>query len=92
LFLKCKEAKQVWEMLKVGDIRDRMCTLEHAGDFIQEILKLNDEHKILCCCLLWRNWLLRSKINAEGQIQSLPKLISQVKYFLSVRNYPAFYV
>jgi hypothetical protein len=66
----------------MGDVRDRLCTLEHAGDVIQEILKLNDEQKVISCCLLWRSWLRRNKINAEGQIQSLPELISQVKYWV----------
>ena len=54
LFLKCKENRGIWEKLGLGDICYRMSTLEHAGDVVQEILGLEDEKKILICCLLWR--------------------------------------
>jgi hypothetical protein len=81
LFLKCKEAKEVWRMLNIGDIRERLCVMETAGDVIQEILKLNDEQKILCSCLLWRSWLRRNKINVEGKKIALTDLVGQVKYW-----------
>jgi hypothetical protein len=81
LFLKCKEAKEVWSMLKMGDVRDRMCTLESAGDVLQEIMLLNQEQKTLSCCLLWRSWLRRNKINAEGKRLALSDLAGQAKYW-----------
>lgn len=60
-----------------------MCTYESAGDVIQEILKLDDEKKVLCCCLLWRSWLRRNKINAENKSMSIGELIGQIRYWAS---------
>jgi hypothetical protein len=32
LFLKCKEAKEAWRMLNIGDIRERLCRRCDTGD------------------------------------------------------------
>jgi hypothetical protein len=65
LFLKCK-VRQVWTLIGLDHVRDRMRAYGTAESVIPEILGLEDK-KILTCTL-WRWWLRRSKMNAEGEV------------------------
>jgi hypothetical protein len=81
LFLKCKETKEIWARMGLGDLCDRMASYKHAGAVVQEILNLNDEKKILLSCLLWRCWLRRNKINAGEKAPSIDDTIGQIMYW-----------
>ncbi|KAE8767896.1 hypothetical protein D1007_60673 [Hordeum vulgare] len=58
-----------------------MCTYETANSVLQKILTLNDEQKALSCCMLWRSWLRRNKINASGKTMSLEELMGQIRHW-----------
>ena len=81
LFLKCKDSREAWRKLGLGDLCDRMATFEHAGEVVQEILGANDEQKILASCLLWRCWLRRNKLNAGEKACTIAELIGQTRYW-----------
>ena len=80
LFLKCKEMKQLWEKIGMGELRDRMATYETAHSVVQEVLTLNDEQKVLIFRMMWRWWLRRNKENREGKKLSLDGVPRQARY------------
>jgi hypothetical protein len=83
LFLKCKQAKQVWRLLEMEEIRDRMCTLPHAQAMVQDILEIETEKQVLICCTLWRWWTCMNKINTEGRSTMVEEVVRQGKYWAS---------
>jgi ribonuclease HI len=58
-----------------------MAVYEHAGAVVEEILKADDHQKILACCLLWRCWIRRNKINAGEKAPTIAEVISQTRYW-----------
>jgi hypothetical protein len=82
LFLKCKETKEIWTKLGLGELCSRLATYDHAGAVIHEILSLNDEQKLLSACLLWRCWLRRNKLNKGEKASSVAETISEIKYWI----------
>jgi hypothetical protein len=82
-FLKCKETREAWKLLGMQDLCERLATFEHAGAVVQEILKLNDKQKILACCLLWRCWLRRNKINVGEKAPTTAELVGQTRFWAS---------
>jgi hypothetical protein len=75
LFLKCKEMIAVWKELGLEDIRQRMCSYQHAGAMLEEIMKLDKKKQISVCCLLWRWWTRRNKINHHEKVGELFEVI-----------------
>jgi hypothetical protein len=81
-FLKCKETREAWRSLGLGEICDRMVTYEHADNVVQENLNINnDKQKILSCCLLWRCWLRWNKLNAREKAPTVREVIRQARYW-----------
>jgi ribonuclease HI len=64
LFLKCKEVKKLWRELNMEHEREIMCSRNNAMDVVREIIALGEEKAIRICCMLWRWWDRRNKINA----------------------------
>uniref|UniRef100_A0ACD5Z2Z1 Uncharacterized protein n=1 Tax=Avena sativa TaxID=4498 RepID=A0ACD5Z2Z1_AVESA len=83
LFLKCKEVKKVWRLIGLEEVCERMCGFTAADSVVQEILELKEADKILVCCTLWRWWLGRNKLNAEGQALSVEAVVKQARYWAS---------
>jgi hypothetical protein len=81
VFLKCKETREAWRVLGMEVLCDRMAVYEHAGAVVEEILKADDHQKILACCLLWRCWIRRNKINAGEKAPTIAEVISQTRYW-----------
>jgi hypothetical protein len=81
LFFKCKNNREIWKAFGLLEVCDRMCAYETAGSVVEEILGMQVEQKVLICCLLWRIWLRRNKLNAEGKYQSDNELIGQIRYW-----------
>jgi hypothetical protein len=81
LFLKCKETKEIWERMGLGELCDRMSSYEHAGAVVEEILNLKEEKKVLSSCLLWHCWLRRNKINAGEKAPSIDETIGQILFW-----------
>jgi hypothetical protein len=81
LFLKCKKVREIWVSLGLETVCDRMSTYQSAAAVVQEMLKLDDNEKATVCCLLWRWWLRRNKLNKEGNAISLAELSGQIKYW-----------
>jgi hypothetical protein len=77
LFFKCKNIREVWKAFGLEEVCDRLCGHESANSVVQEILGLKEEYRILICCLLWRTWLRRNKLNAEGKSQTNKELIGE---------------
>jgi hypothetical protein len=83
LFLKCKVVIAVWKELELEDIRQRMCSYQHAGAMLEEIMKLDKKKQISVCCLLWRWWTRRNKINHHEKVGELTEVIGQIRYWVT---------
>jgi hypothetical protein len=81
LFLKCKQTREAWSLLGMGELREDMGSYEHVGAVVQDILNLNDDKKVLACCLLWRCWLRRNKIIAGEKALAVADLCGQARYW-----------
>jgi hypothetical protein len=81
LFLKCKEMKELWEKLGMPEFYQQLCSFETAQDVIQQILLLDDEKRVLICCMLWQWWQKRNKQNKEGKIISTETVWRQARYW-----------
>jgi hypothetical protein len=54
---------------------------ETAQDVIQQILRLEDEKKVLIICMMWQWWQKRNKQNKEGKILMIEKVWRQARYW-----------
>jgi hypothetical protein len=53
----------------------------NAQDVVQDILALEDRKHSTMCCMLWRWWLRRNKLNAKEQACTKENLKSQIRYW-----------
>jgi hypothetical protein len=81
LFLKCKEVKKAWELIGLHALCDRMGAFSSVASVVEEILALKNSDRILVCCMLWRWWLARNKLNSEGVHVALESVIRQARYW-----------
>jgi hypothetical protein len=83
LFLKCKEVKKCWKLIKMEVLHDHMCTFTTADSVVQEILNLQTDDRTLVVCMLWQWWSARNKLNSEGQQLSVEAVVRQAQYWAS---------
>jgi hypothetical protein len=81
LFVKCKGVTHLWKAFEMEQERIRMCEYSSPQDMVLEILAMDENKRSLACCMLWRWWLNRNKINAGEIGCSEYDLIGQVKYW-----------
>jgi hypothetical protein len=70
-------------MIKMGGLRDRMCTFTTADSVVQEILNLKIDDRTLVMCMLWQWWSARNKLNSEGVQLSVEAVVRQARYWAS---------
>jgi hypothetical protein len=57
-----------------------MGAFSSVASVVEEILALKNSDRILVCCMLWRWWLARNKLNSEGVHVALESVIRQARY------------
>jgi hypothetical protein len=82
LFCKCKEVQKLWENLGLKDVCDRMAECMTAKAMVDCVLSLLDEERVKVCCLLWRVWTRRNKLNAGETAWSVSETQAQVCYWV----------
>jgi hypothetical protein len=81
LFFKCKEIVQEWKRLKLESIRDCMSQCQSAHAMIDVLISLRQEEQTKVCCLLWRWWTRRNKINVKETAISMDTLHAEIVYW-----------
>ena len=75
LFLKCKKIKRIWTDLQLDNVRDKLLKCQDAQDFVNQIIRLQREHKHKTISLIWWIWQARNKMVA-GENKNLHGSIS----------------
>jgi hypothetical protein len=81
LLLKCKGVKHLWKRFGLEEECLRMSTYDNAHDVVQDILELGDRKAGTACCLIWRWWLRRNKLNKGEKACTEEEVEGQVKYW-----------
>jgi hypothetical protein len=79
LFLKCKEVRRAWMVLKLDQTYNRMCQAVNAKEVVQIVLSLKEEECSLICHFLWKWWTRRNRINAKENVGRIEDAIAQAR-------------
>lgn len=76
--MKCKAVRQCWRTLALDEFRVQLLQAESALEFVQKILQLKPEIRLMVVVFLWHWWDVRNKVNAGEHMQSCQETVRAV--------------
>ena len=73
-FLKCKKAKECWNILALGETREKLMLCNSAHSMLQELWRCDEDTQLKAVTFMWEWWNVRNKTNA-GEVTPKPQAV-----------------
>lgn len=81
LFFECKLARNVWQLLSLGD-RVVLANFPTPAEVLAYILDAKEENRPLMVILIWFLWSERNNVREEGRRSSADTLARSIKLYV----------
>ncbi|XP_073358191.1 uncharacterized protein [Aegilops tauschii subsp. strangulata] len=73
-FLKCKKAKECWNILALGETREKLMLCNSAHSMLQELWRCDEDTQLKAVTFMWEWWNVHNKANA-GEAAPKPQAV-----------------